>query len=90
MSVNLAELICSFSSSCSPPGGIAPAQLLSVTGPKVMARSGTFTLRFKCALRRTSADILVRNAGVVSTKADKNVRAPEKPKVRTDPFTTGK
>jgi len=55
-----------------------------------MARSGTFTLRFKCALRRTSADILVRNAGVVSTKADKNVRAPEKPKVRTDPFTTGK
>ena len=24
-----------------------------------MARSGTFTLRFKCALRRTSADILV-------------------------------
>ena len=47
--------VCSFSSSCFPPGGIAPAQLLSVTGPKVMARSGTFTLRFKCALRRTSA-----------------------------------
>ena len=68
---------CSFSSSCSPPGGIAPAQLLSVTGPKVMARSGTFTLRFKCALRRTSADISVRHrAQSCESKpkqADKNV-----------------
>ena len=31
-----------------------------------------------------SADIFVRNAGVVNTEADKNVRAPEKPKMRTD------
>ena len=30
-----------------------------------------------------SADIFVRNAGVVNTEADKNVRAPEKPKMRT-------
>ncbi len=73
MSVNLAELICSFSSSCFPPGGIAPAQLLSVTGPKVMARSGTFTLRFKCALRRTSADIFVRKLALERV-ADKNVQ----------------
>jgi hypothetical protein len=43
----------SFTSSCSPPGGIAPMQLLSVTGPKVLARSGTFTLPFMSALRRT-------------------------------------
>jgi hypothetical protein len=31
-------------------------QLLSVTGPTVLARSGTLTLLFQCALRRTSAD----------------------------------
>ena len=45
---------CSFTSSCSPPGGIAPAQLLSVTGPSVSARSGTFTPLSMCALRRTA------------------------------------
>ena len=44
---------CSFTSSCSPPAGMAPAQLLSVTGPTMSARSGTLTLLFKCALRRT-------------------------------------
>ena len=43
----------SFTSSCSPPGVIAPAQLLSVTGSSVSARSGTLTLLFKCAFRRT-------------------------------------
>src|SRR5882762_5790300 len=42
-----------FTFSCSPPGVIAPMQLLSVTGPTVSARSGTFTLLFRCALRRT-------------------------------------
>ena len=47
----------SFTSSCSPPGVIAPAQLLSVTGPTVSARSGTFTLLFKCALRRTERGV---------------------------------
>src|SRR3989442_1253511 len=39
--------------------GVSPRcsyfQLLSVTGPTVSARSGTFTLLFQCALRRTSA-----------------------------------
>jgi hypothetical protein len=44
-----------FTSSCSPPGSIAPMQLLSVTGPTVSARSGTFTLLFQDALRRTAA-----------------------------------
>ena len=42
-----------FISSCSPPGGIAPAQLLSITGLSVSARSGTYTLLFRSALRRT-------------------------------------
>src|SRR3989442_6480858 len=46
-----------FTSSCSPPGDMAPMQLLSVTGPTVSARSGTFTLLFQCALRRTSAEL---------------------------------
>src|SRR5258707_11639101 len=40
------------------PGGMAPMQLLSVTGPSVSARSGTFTLLFQCALRRTSAEFI--------------------------------
>ena len=34
-------------------GGMAPMQLLSIAGPSVSARSGTFTLLFKRALRRT-------------------------------------
>ena len=50
----------SFTSSCSPPGDIAPMQLLSVTGPTVSARSRTFTSLFKCALRRTRARHSVR------------------------------
>src|SRR5207247_3098073 len=50
-----------FTSSCSPPGVIAPMQLLSVTGPTVSARSGTLTLLFQCAFRRTSADFPVRS-----------------------------
>ena len=37
-------------------GGMAPAQLLSVTGLAMSVRSGTLTLLSKCALRRTSAD----------------------------------
>ena len=44
----------SFTSSCSPPGVIAPMQLLSVSGSSVSARSGTFTLLSNCALRRTA------------------------------------
>ena len=36
--------------------GYAPMQLLSVTGLAVSARSGTLTLLFQCALRRTTAD----------------------------------
>jgi len=43
----------SFASRCSPPGGLAPMQLRSATGPSVSARSGTLTLLFCCALRRT-------------------------------------
>jgi len=43
LSVSRRVTDCSFTSSCSPPGGVAPTQLLSVTGPSVSARSGTFT-----------------------------------------------
>jgi hypothetical protein len=43
----------SFSSRCSPPGGIAPMQLRSDTGPTVSARSGTLTPLSLSALRRT-------------------------------------
>src|SRR5262245_20896173 len=46
----------SFLSHCSPPGVIAPMQLCSNTDLTVSARSGTFTLLSKSALRRTSAD----------------------------------
>ena len=45
----------SFTSRCSPPGGMAPMQLRSVTGPTVSARSGTCTLLSRSALRRTRA-----------------------------------
>ncbi len=38
-------------------GEIAPRQLLSITGPTVSARSGTLTLLFRCAFRRTDATL---------------------------------
>jgi len=37
--------------------GYGPAQLLSVTGPTVSARSGTLTPLFKCAPKRTTAGL---------------------------------
>ena len=45
----------SFASRCSPPGGVAPMQLRSAIGPTVSAKSGTCTLLFRCAFRRTIA-----------------------------------
>jgi hypothetical protein len=72
----------SFSSRCSPPGGLAPMQFRSDTGPPVSARSGTLTLLSTSALRRTSTGVAPESGaseGRTPRVPDPSLRAASRP-----------
>ena len=66
-----------FSSSCSPPGDIAPMQLLSDIGSVGQTRKRTFTAPIECAFRRTGRRcpqraVVNRMSGAVRTPRPTN------------------